>query len=220
MVVKILICLVLGYLFGCFSTGYFIGKLHHIDIRKYGSGNLGATNVLRTLGKKEALITLTGDMLKCVVPVFLVKFLIFQGLPETRLLGLYVAFGTVLGHNFPFYLNFKGGKGIAAMSMGILTFFDWGLVALCFVTFFSIVLITRYVSLGSILIALEFPIWIAVFYRGDWHLFILSALFAALAVFAHRANIVRLLHGNENKIGEKKKEEKKKEDAELSAQER
>ena len=208
MLVKIIICLVLGYACGCISFGYLMGKLNHKDIRKYGSGNIGATNALRTLGKKAALITLFGDFAKCLLPVLLVKFVIFNGYDYARLLGLYTAFGAFLGHNFPFYLKFKGGKGIAVMSMAIVTFFDWWLILICFVTFFGVVLITRYVSLGSILIAIEFPLWIAFAYPGDWQLLCLSILFAFIAVFSHRANIGRLLKGTENKLGQKKGENK------------
>ena len=98
MIWRIAICLVLGYAFGCISTGYIVGKAQKVDIRKYGSGNVGTTNALRTLVKKAALITLLGDVLKCAVPVVLIKFLVFKDLPETDLFGLYTALGAVLGH--------------------------------------------------------------------------------------------------------------------------
>ena len=202
MIWRIAICLILGYGFGCISTGYIVGKTKKVDIRKYGSGNVGTTNALRTLGKKAALITLLGDVLKCAVPVLLVKFLIFRGVPYAELLGLYTALGAVLGHTFPFYLHFKGGKGIAVLCGAIITF-DWRLSLICLVTFFTILVITRYVSLGSLVMELEFVVFVALTRPGDWHMLCVSAVFAILAFYTHRTNIKRLLNGTENKIGQK-----------------
>lgn len=202
MIWRIIICLIIGYGFGCFSTGYFVGKRQHIDIRKYGSGNVGTTNALRTLGKKAALITLLGDVMKCVLPVLFVKLVLFKGLAYTELLGLYTALGTVLGHNFPFYLRFKGGKGIAVLVGTILTF-DWRIFLICVLTFLVIVLFTRYVSLGSLVMEVEFVVWVALTRPGDLHMLCVSMVFAVLAFYTHRENIKRLLKGTENKIGKK-----------------
>lgn len=202
MIWRIIICLLIGYGFGCFSTGYFVGKKQHVDIRKYGSGNVGTTNALRTLGKKAALITLLGDVFKCVIPVLLIKLVLFQNLPYTELLGLYTALGVVLGHNFPFYLHFKGGKGIAVLVGTILTF-DWRIFLICVLTFLVVVLITRYVSLGSLLMEVEFVVFVAVTRPENWHMLCVSAVFMILAFFTHRENIKRLLSGTENKIGKK-----------------
>ncbi len=202
MIWRIAICLILGYAFGCISTGYIVGKAQKVDIRKYGSGNVGTTNALRTLGKKAALITLVGDILKCAIPVVLMKFVFFKDLPERDLLGLYTALGAVLGHTFPFYLKFKGGKGIAVLVGTILTF-DWRIFLICVVTFFVILAITRYVSLGSLVMEVLFVIWVAATRPGDWHMLALSLVFAVLAFYTHRENIKRLIHGNENKIGQK-----------------
>lgn len=205
MVWRILLCLCIGYAFGCFSTGLLVGKRNHIDIRNYGSGNVGTTNALRTLGVKAALLTLAGDVLKCVIPVLVIKFILFKGLEYRVLLGFCTGFGVVLGHNFPFYMGFKGGKGIAVMAATILTF-DLRLSLLCLLTFVAVVAVTRYVSVGSLLVALEFLFWTLYFYGildGNWPLFFMSALFAALAFYTHRSNIRRLLAGTENKIGRK-----------------
>ena len=110
-----IICLAIGYLFGMFQTSYIIGKIHHMDIRQYGSGNAGTTNALRTLGKKAGAMTLIGDMLKCVIAILIVNAVFKNRYQEILpLLGMYTAAGCVLGHNFPFYLGFRGGKGIAA----------------------------------------------------------------------------------------------------------
>lgn len=204
MIWRIAICLILGYAFGCVSTGYIVGKAQKVDIRKYGSGNVGTTNALRTLGKKAALITLLGDVLKCAIPVVLIKFLIFNDIPYADLLGLYTALGAVLGHTFPFYLKFKGGKGIAVLVGTILTF-DWRIFLICVATFFVILAITRFVSLGSLVMEVLFVIWVAVTRPGDWHMLALSLVFAVLAFYTHRENIKRLIHGTENKIGQKVK---------------
>ena len=120
-----LICLGIGYIFGMFQTGYLVGKSHHIDIRQCGSGNAGTTNALRTLGKKAGAITLLGDMFKCVLAILLIDHLFKNNYQDILpLLGMYTAAGCVLGHNFPFYLHFKGGKGVAA-SAGMLLALDW-----------------------------------------------------------------------------------------------
>ncbi len=202
MVWKIIVCLLLGYGFGCISTGYLVGKKQHVDIRRYGSGNVGTTNALRTLGKKAALITLFGDIIKCVVPVLLVKLLLFRGVQEVSLLGLYTALGTVLGHTFPFYLHFKGGKGIAVLVGTIMTF-DWKIFLICIITFFVVLAITRYVSLGSLIMEVEFVVYVALTRWGDLHMILVSSIFVVLAFYTHRQNIKRLLTGTENKIGKK-----------------
>ena len=110
-----LICVAIGYVFGLFQTSYIYGKMHGIDIRTQGSGNAGTTNALRVLGKKAGAITFLGDALKCVAAVLLVQALFGASHGDIRpLLALYAGAGVILGHNFPFYLGFKGGKGIAA----------------------------------------------------------------------------------------------------------
>ena len=117
------ICLVIGYVFGLFQTAYLYGKLHGIDIRNYGSGNAGTTNTLRTLGTKAGLIVLLGDIMKCILAIVLTNLLFQNSHPdEIYLLKIYAAAGAILGHNFPFYLHFKGGKGIAATAGMILSF--------------------------------------------------------------------------------------------------
>ena len=126
-----IICLAIGYLFGMFQTSYIIGKIHHMDIRQYGSGNAGTTNALRTLGKKAGAMTLIGDMLKCVIAILIVDAVFKNRYQEILpLLGMYTAAGCVLGHNFPFYLGFRGGKGIAA-SAGMLLAMDWRVFLIC-----------------------------------------------------------------------------------------
>ena len=105
-----LICLAIGYVCGLFQTGYIVGEMSHVDIRKKGSGNAGTTNALRVLGWKAGLLTFAGDVIKCVV-AFLIVFFMYRGSDCRPLLTLYAGAGVTLGHNFPFYMNFKGGKG-------------------------------------------------------------------------------------------------------------
>ena len=117
-----LLCVVIGYCFGLFQTAYIIGRLHGIDIRDYGSGNSGTTNMLRTLGTKAGLMTFAGDCLKCMAAVWLIRALFGRSHADMlELLAVYTGAGVILGHNFPFYLNFRGGKGIAATAGLVLT---------------------------------------------------------------------------------------------------
>lgn len=204
MLLRIIICLVCGYGFGCFSTAYVIGKWNHVDIRKYGSGNAGTTNALRTLGWKAGALTYIGDFFKAILPILLFRNIIFADLDYSALLGLYAGFGVVLGHNYPFWLHFKGGKGIA-VTTGVMAAFDPLLIPVFIVLFGVAVGITRYVSLGSLLLAVLFPVWIAIRHTGDIHMLIIGILYAASAFYTHRANIKRLLNGTENKIGQKVK---------------
>ena len=205
MIIKIILCLCIGYLFGCIQSGYIYGRCHGIDIRDYGSGNAGTTNVLRTLGKKAGYITYAGDAIKGVAAIMLVRYVIFadSGI-DMSLLTMYTGFGVVLGHNYPFYLKFKGGKGIAVTS-GVMFAFDWRFAALALIVFAVAFYTTRYVSVGSLAITVLFPICCLIFYFGQWHLFIISVLFWAMAWWRHRANISRLIHGTENKFEKKKK---------------
>lgn len=207
MFTKILICLVLGYCFGCISTGYMVGKANKIDIRKYGSGNAGTTNALRTLGWKAGSITFLGDALKAIIPILLIRFVIFPDYDAISLLMLYTGLGVVLGHNFPFWLHFKGGKGIAATG-GVMLALDWRLSLVALLVFLLIVIITRYVSLGSLVISLLLPIWIIIFYPGNIHMIVVSIIFTLSAFIKHRSNIKRLISGTENKIGQKVKIDK------------
>ena len=202
-----LICLIVGYFCGCISTGYFVGKFYHMDIRTKGSGNAGTTNVLRNLGKLPALITFVGDLAKAIVPILVIR-LAFA--PEQWYLWcLYCGLGVVLGHNYPFYMGFKGGKGIAATA-GLLVAMDLRVTAVCLIVFIIMVALTRYVSVGSLFVAWYIPANTLVLYRDNpyfVHMMVVSLIFTALAYFQHRNNIVRLIHGNENPLWGKKKNE-------------
>lgn len=206
------LCLVIGYIFGLFQTGYLYGKLHHIDIRSYGSGNSGTTNALRVLGKKAGLIVFAGDFLKTVFACLLIRIL-YKGNPSLDLYVLYAGVGVVLGHNYPCYLHFKGGKGIASMA-GILVAMDWRITLVCAAVFLAAVIITRYVSLGSILVVITFLIQIIIYgVRGSYQVtdqnlieyFCVAGFLTAMAIWRHRANIGRLLRGTESKLWGNKK---------------
>jgi glycerol-3-phosphate acyltransferase PlsY len=200
---------VIGYAFGLFQTGYIYGKSKGIDIRSQGSGNPGTTNSLRVLGIKAGIITFLGDLLKAIFAV-VVAWLIFKNrYPDSvRLLELYAGFGAVLGHNFPFYLGFKGGKGIASTAGVILSVYPLAAIG-CLIVFSVCLAISRYVSLSSILMVLTFMItalvannlgYLDIAGERMMEFDILVICFTALAIWRHRANIVRLIHGNENKL--------------------
>ncbi|MDO4554462.1 MAG: glycerol-3-phosphate 1-O-acyltransferase PlsY [Lachnospiraceae bacterium] len=193
-----------GYLFGCFQTGYFIGRLNKIDIRDYGSGNAGTTNVLRTLGLAWALPTFLGDALKGLVWVLIVKYFVAPMVPsiDVSILILFAGLGAVLGHNYPFQLGFKGGKGIAT-TVAIMMGFDWRMALIGAALFILVCACTRYVSLSSIVLAVSMPIQCLFFYPGRWDIFVLVLLYALSAVYRHKANIGRLLNGTESKLGQK-----------------
>lgn len=210
----IAICVIVGYLFGTISTAYIVGKKNNIDIREYGSKNAGATNTMRTLGKKAGTIVFLGDCIKAVAAI-LVMLLVLQstGLdPET--IKLATGFGAVLGHNFPFWLGFKGGKGIAVTSTVILVFClpeHWICPAMCLALFILICVTTKYVSLGSLVVVTTFLVYVAMSFTSHsqyMRLLIMTLLLVLLAYYMHRANIVRLLKGTENKLGSKKEKQK------------
>lgn len=205
-------CLLIGYAFGLLQTAYIYGKAHGIDIRQYGSGNAGTTNTLRVLGTKAGLIVFAGDCLKCMAAVWLVR-LLFGGSHRDMiyLLCLYAGAGAILGHNYPFYLKFKGGKGIAATAGMVLSFHPYfiftGLI-LFFVPFFT----THYVSLGSLLVYAGLMIQMIVFGQSGLgsvfsgmtqgqliEMYVLFGCLLVMAFWKHRENIKRLLHGTERK---------------------
>ena len=219
MAVCIVVCMIVGYLFGCIQTGYIVGRVNKIDIRDYGSGNSGTTNTLRTLGKTAAIITFLGDAVKGLVAVNLARYVIMPAfhVEGEAYLWLLTGFAVVLGHNFPFYLGFKGGKGIAATSgvaLSLLLFpkHCWVFAVFGLITFASVTLISKYVSLGSLVFITLFLIEFLAFGAAGWLPLTGSAKLEAygilicltvLAYIRHRGNIGRLMHGTERKIGHK-----------------
>ncbi len=203
-----LLCLVVGYCFGLIQTSYIIGRIKGIDIRKKGSGNAGTTNAIRTMGWKNGLITMAIDVMKCIAAVLIMRY-VFRASDIVLLLGLYTAAGVVLGHDFPCYLGFKGGKGIAATAGMIIAFGDYRLIILGIVCFFAPVLVTRFVSLGSLCLSSSFLIGMIIIGQMGYfympqniliEMYILTSLLTALAYWLHRSNLKRLATGNENKL--------------------
>jgi glycerol-3-phosphate acyltransferase PlsY len=203
-----IICLVIGYAFGLFQTAYIYGRLHGIDIRNYGSGNAGTTNTMRVLGTKAGLLVLLGDVMKCILAVVAATLLFRNSHPDMiYLLKMYAAAGAILGHNFPFYLQFKGGKGIAATAGLILSFHPY-LIPVGIVLFFGAFFTTHYVSLGSLLVYAGFFIELIVLGQTGVfgmtqnyliELYVVAGLLTIMAFYKHRANIRRLLSGTESK---------------------
>lgn len=204
-----IICLALGYVFGMFQTAYLYGKAHGIDVREYGSGNAGTTNALRVLGKKAGIIVLFGDCVKCILAVCVTRMIFGESHPDTiYLLCIYSAAGAILGHNFPFYMGFKGGKGIAATAGLILSLHPY-FIPMGIIVFFGIFFTTHYVSLGSLLVYVCFVTEMVIcgqlgVFEGASQatlneMYVVSVLLAVMAFWKHRENIVRLLHGEERK---------------------
>ena len=190
-----------GYLLGSVPTGLLLAKcFSKVDPRKMGSKNIGATNIFRTAGKGLGILTLVGDVLKGMIPITIAME---WGLTDQWSLSHHVWIGIVglspfLGHIFPLFLGFKGGKGVAT-ALGVYLPISFTSVLIeCFV-FLGIVWRWRFISLGSITCALTIPIFIAFFRSDSQAYFILSVIIAALILYRHRENIVRLLQGTENK---------------------
>jgi len=203
---------VIGYLLGSFNTAYFLGLLKGVDVRETGSGNPGATNAMRALGAQAGAIVFIGDALKAVVAAVLVA-LLFGGsefmAPGDQIYMVWAGLGVMIGHDFPFYLKFKGGKGISSM-LGLFIVIDWRTTLIGLVVFIIVVLLTRYVSLGSLAGTVTFYItWIVLCIldmepltlAGKIEVSIISGIICALTFIRHRKNIKRLLSHTEKKIG-------------------
>ena len=202
-VISVFAVFIIGYLLGSLNFGVIISKIvYHDDVRKHGSGGAGATNMLRTYGKIPAALTFLGDGVKSALAVLIGA--IFLG-HNPMYAGTYIGgMASVIGHAYPLYYKFKGGKGVASTFFMVLC--TEPLIALiCFVMFAAIVFGTKYISLGSIMCAMIYPL---ILYRmtGVPGMHVLIAIFLALLiVYLHRENIMRLINGKENKISFKKK---------------
>ena len=208
------ICFVVPYLIGSLNFAVIISKIfYHDDIRKYGSGNAGATNMLRTYGKGPAAATLILDMLKCVFSIFIAWLLLFPipaDVPDSATVAysfdpnFLAGFACILGHIFPCFYKFKGGKGVSSVAMLIVC--TSPVVALIlFVCFVVIVAGTKFVSLASVMCMALYPIFLNALgfgfpYGAKGFPVLISIITAALIIFMHRENIKRLIAGNENKV--------------------
>lgn len=203
-VFSVLALLVVPYFLGSINFGIIISKLFHgEDIREYGSSNAGMTNMLRTYGKRDAAITLIGDALKAVVAVILGRILF-------GISGGYVAGLTcILGHAFPCYYKFKGGKGVVVTAATIAVI-DWRIFLVLLGIFILVVAFSKYISLGSVCGMLVFPLLVQVWDRGLSINVLLSCLISALVIFLHRGNIKRIYNGTESKLSLSKTDKHKK----------
>ena len=185
---------VIAYLVGSIPSGLILGKLFwHTDLRKYGSHNIGATNAWRTLGKVPGIIVFLTDSLKGQAGVLLGLSLV--GTPLAAVIGGLLS---IVGHSFSLFLRFHGGKGVAT-SLGVLTMLMGNVTLIVFALWFTIVYMTRYVSLGSVVAGVLTPILAALFaYPMEYIVFTVIA--ALLVIVRHRENIKRLMNGTENKI--------------------
>ncbi|NLI88954.1 MAG: glycerol-3-phosphate 1-O-acyltransferase PlsY [Epulopiscium sp.] len=197
---------IIGYLLGSVQTAIILGKIKGVDIKKHGSGNAGTTNALRVFGFKTALVVFIFDMLKAVFAILITNILFAGTQLPALIISIYTGLGAILGHNWPIYFKFKGGKGIA-VSTATLLMIDYRIGLTAMLVFIVIVFFTRYVSLGSILLTISAPIMLTLLYRGEEFFIeavILITLIPILAIYQHRGNISRLIKGTESKLGEKK----------------
>jgi len=201
-----------AYLVGSISFSIIISKkMAGFDVREKGSGNAGATNMLRSVGKKAAALTLLGDALKGVAAIL---FAVIVGAiaknSDKALLVQIAGLLVVLGHTFPIFFGFKGGKGVAT-SLGVLLMTNWKIGLICLVFAIVLMALTKMVSMGSVGAAILFPVLVLfmdtnfIATEGSGY-FLYSILLAALVAFNHRSNIQRILNGTENKLSFKKKD--------------
>ncbi len=196
------------YLVGSVPTGYLLGKSRGLDIRQHGSGNIGATNVWRVMGRNWGLLAFATDFLKGFLLLFILKIEapLVKEAWTTDLLLVLCGLAAIIGHNYTPWLGFKGGKGIAT-SAGVLAALMPPVLAVAFSLWAALTLVTRYVSVGSIAAALSLAPLAWFFYPGRWILFGLACLAGVLAIWRHRGNIRRLLDGTESRFGSGKKKD-------------
>ena len=213
--VAYIIMAIIAYLIGSINFSVIISKkMAGFDVREKGSGNAGSTNVLRTVGKKAALITLICDIFKGIVSV-LIALLIGKIAGESAnsaIVAEIAALAVVIGHTFPVFFGFRGGKGVAT-SLGIILIINWKIGLICLVFALALMALTRMVSLGSISASVLFAV-LTIFIRDsyvggidfDFSFIIFGILLAAIVIFNHRTNLKRIINGTENKLNFKKKE--------------
>lgn len=195
---ELLLSVVIGYFLGSISFSYLLGKwLKKIDIRNYGSGNAGATNTLRVLGKGPAITVLILDILKGMIAVLISKLIGGEGW-----VPFVAGLSATIGHNWPIFFNFRGGKGVAT-TIGVLLVLIPYPALLAGVIAIILIALTRYVSLGSLTFTVLTPIFLLFFNRYPDSYFYVAILFSILSIWQHRVNIKKIMQGTENKLGEK-----------------
>ncbi len=198
---------VVGYLLGCISTGILVSKREGVNIRTVGSHNTGASNVLRVLGLKKGLITFLGDFLKATLACWIGSLLLPGATFGVQGFGMMLGgFFAVLGHNWPVFFGFQGGKGVAC-SAAVIFFVNqpWGIIAI--VVCVALIAATRFISIGSMTMLLVYMVLMCATHWGQWVTCLFTLALFVLVVVRHRENIKRLLAGTENKIGHKAKPE-------------
>ena len=197
-----LMIIIIAYLLGNISTSYIIAKkMAGVDIRTQGSGNAGSTNVMRTLGKKAGVLTFIGDVLKGAGDVLIARIIAYYFALDQTTCAYIAVVAVVLGHNYPAFLGFKGGKGVAT-SLGSMLAVNPIIALACLGFFIIIVALTKYVSLGSVLGIGMSPI--IMLFMHNTKGFLVTLFLAVSVTYTHKENIKRLINGTERKIGEKK----------------
>lgn len=208
-----IIIAVIAYLIGSINFSIILSKkMAGFDIREKGSGNAGTTNMLRSVGKKAAVITLICDILKGVVSILIAVLVgkIIKNLDNALLVQLAGIF-VIIGHTFPVFFKFKGGKGIAT-ALGVLLMINWQIGLICLIFALVLMALTKMVSVGSIAAAILFPILVAFIDQNyivptsnsNWSYLVFSIIVSLLVIFNHRANVQRILNGTENRLSFKK----------------
>lgn len=202
-----ILCLLIGYSIGCIQTAFIVGKLMgKIDIRDYGSGNAGTTNATRVLGAKAGIIVFLSDVLKGILGYCLCS-LIFKGggtffSEESLLPGIYGGLGVILGHDFPFYLKFRGGKGIAS-TLGFMLCINPWIALITYILGIIIVSISKIISVSSLAMVLIFPI-VMIFFKLEREAILIMLFITVLSYYQHKSNIKRLFKGEEDKVNLRK----------------
>ncbi|MDR1913652.1 MAG: glycerol-3-phosphate 1-O-acyltransferase PlsY [Clostridiales bacterium] len=192
-----ILCVLTGYFLGCIQTAYLAGKIkQNIDIRHHGSGNAGTSNAVRVLGFGTGVIVFICDLLKAII-AFIICAQLYNG-ANPLILGMYGGLGAVLGHNFPVFLRFKGGKGIAA-SLGVLIALDWRASLIVLAVGVILIAATRFISLASMTMLILMPVMCFTF-RLPPEIGIIALFLAVMALVQHRENIKRLIEGKERKF--------------------
>ena len=206
-VLRFIAVAVISYLLGSLNFGVILSRIKHDDVRSHGSGNAGTTNMLRNYGKIPAILTIIGDMAKVAVAIILALIIIktddlakyapFKDNAEVMIKS-FAGFFCVLGHIYPCFFKFKGGKGVAT-SGGMVFMIDWRIALILLAMFILTVALTKYVSLGSILMAVFYPIYTFAFYIS-FPLFFIALIFSIIVISKHKENIKRLINHTENKF--------------------
>lgn len=201
-VLQTIAAIVAAYLIGAIPFGYVIVRIAKgVDIREYGSGSTGTTNVLRTAGLPAAALTVAGDFLKGVFVVVAARLL---ELPEISI--VLAGFAVVGGHNWPVFLRFKGGRGVAT-GFGVSLGLTWQISTALFLFWGVLIAATGYVSLASVIIMVMYPLMVVYFHEA-WPIILFAVVGASMVIFTHRKNVVRLIKGEESRVGQKVKVEK------------